>query len=38
MNTEPAFFFLFDKMFMSDLKELTRCSYGMVSMHHIDAL
>ena len=33
-----AFFFLFDKMFMSDLKVLTRCSYGMVSMHHIEAL
>ena len=30
--------FLFDKMFMSNLKVLTRCSYGMVSMYHINAL
>ena len=30
--------FLFDKMFMFNLKVLTRCSYGMVSMHHINAL
>ena len=38
MNSKPAFFFLFDKMFMSNLKVLTRCSYGMVSMYHINAL